>query len=458
MGGMFGGGAAAPTPIDYNAQYNAALKAYPKIAAQQLQYSPYFNQQALGQAVNTAALFSGDPTQQYNYTPITEKDKKGNITITGMTKTPGEMTAGNDYTKRADQVINQTMTQGTGALMDTGNRINDLGSTANVLADRAAQFANGPTALDSQIANAGANALNVRADQVSMPDQIRNVDALYGRAATTGSGRLGNSLLQQAQDQLATGGRLSPEALRNASQQAAASFSQRGLGTGAGAAAAEILNRDAATNARLQQYQNFAQGVQAQDVSRRQANTAAINQFGLANQQVGMQAQLANQSADQAMNQQTMAAQQANQSANMSMLAANRGYQIDSNNAVINSQINRGQYGIGMLGNTANLYGQAGGAYQNAAQLGYGGASALVNLDPMQRAMGIGVNLGTSTQGQTGSMINSAVDNAFNTASFNTNMQASMYNSAKNNNGAMLGSGIGAAGTIAGAGITAVAL
>lgn len=131
-----------------------------------------------------------------------------------------------------------------------------------------------------------------------------------------------------------------------------------------------------------------------------------------------------------------------------------------------NAQNNRYNTASGLLGNTANLYGQAGGAYQNAAQLGFGGANALVNLDPYQRALGTGVQLGSGIQGQSGQMIGNAYASgqqlAGDVASFNTNMQASMYNSALNNNaalgaastaanGQLLGSGIGALGSIGGA-------
>jgi hypothetical protein len=340
MGGMFGGGAAAPVPIDYNAQYAAALKAYPKIAAQQLEYSPYFSQQALGQVNNVAALLSGDPMEQYNMTPVLGKGGK----VIGMTQTPTGMSAGNDYTKRADQVINETMTRGTDALIDTGNRINSLGDQLNAVAGQAQQAAlAGPTSIEQGLYN-------------------------------------------QAESDLALGSRLNPEEERAAAQQASSAYAMRGLGTGNSAAAADLLNRYQYGQGRLQQRQQ-----------------AAAN----------------------------------------------------ANTLLQNAQNNRYATAGSMIGNTANLYGQAGGAYQNAAQLGYGGASALVNLDPMQRAMGIGVNLGTSTQGQTGSMINSAVDNAFNTATYNQNMQASMYNSANNSSSGLLGAGIGAAGTIGSSAIMA---
>jgi|GEM_PF-3414785 len=115
---------------------------------------------------------------------------------------------------------------------------------------------------------------------------------------------------------------------------------------------------------------------------------------------------------------------------------------------------------LGMLGNTANIYGQGGGAYQNATQLGFGGANALVNLDPYQRALGTGVQLGSGILGQTGQMIgntyNQALGMAGNVSSFNTNMQASMYNSALNNNAATAAADKAMWGQIAGAGIGAI--
>ena len=116
----------------------------------------------------------------------------------------------------------------------------------------------------------------------------------------------------------------------------------------------------------------------------------------------------------------------------------------------------------GLLGQTANLYGQAGGAYQNAASLGFGGANALVNLDPYQRAMGTGVQLGSGIQSNNGQMIGNAYNNATqlagNVASFNTNMQASMYNSALNNNAAMSGAQTAANGQLMGAGVGALGM
>lgn len=140
----------------------------------------------------------------------------------------------------------------------------------------------------------------------------------------------------------------------------------------------------------------------------------------------------------------------------------------DYGNALYQQRLGNANAAQGMLGNAGNLYGQAGGAYQNAAQLGFGGANALVNLDPYQRALGMGVQLGSGIQGQSGQMIgnayNQGTEMAGNVATFNANMLDTRYNSYMNNqaalgaaktssNGAMMGAGIGAAGMIGGAAI-----
>jgi hypothetical protein len=279
---------------------------------------------------------------QIKYYPQMEKLQLGTVAKIG-----GNLD--NAYTRQAKGVIDTTLQQGATALADTGNRINALGDLS------------GAVALDAQ-----------------------------GRALA-GANSIEQNLYDNAASDLALGRSLNAEEARNASQAARGAFAARGLGVGSGAAAAEILNRAAASDARYQQ---------------RLAN-----------------AQAANQTREQGI--------QGRQSA-----------------------------ALGMLGNTANIYGQGGGAYQNAAQLGFGGANALVNLDPYQRALGTGVQLGSGILGQTGQMIgntyNQALGMAGNVSSFNTNMQASMYNSALNNNAATSAANNAMWGQIAGSAIGAV--
>ena len=65
-------------------------------------------------------------------------------------------------------------------------------------------------------------------------------------------------LQRQATSELALGRSLSPEQERQATQQARAGMSARGLGVGTGALAAEILNRDAYASQREADRRNFA--------------------------------------------------------------------------------------------------------------------------------------------------------------------------------------------------------
>lgn len=263
----------------------------------------------------------------------------------------------NDYTTQAKGVIDTTLQQGATALADTGNRINALGDLSSQVSSQAQQRAMaGPTSIEQ---------------------------GLYDRAASD----------------LALGSALNPEEERAAAQQAGNAYAMRGLGTGASAAAADLLNRYQYGQSRLQQ---------------RLGNAQAANQT----MEQGMQG--------------------------------------------------RQNTAAGLLGQTANLYGQAGGAFQNAANLGFGGANALVNLDPYQRALGVGVQLGSGIQSNNGQMIGNAYNQALgmagNVASFNVNRQDSLYNSAMNNNasmsagnqasnGQMIGAGVGAVGMLGAAGI-----
>jgi hypothetical protein len=66
------------------------------------------------------------------------------------------------------------------------------------------------------------------------------------------------ALYDQGERELALGRSLSPEQIRESQQSARAAFAARGLGTSAGSAATEILNRDAMASARERERQGFA--------------------------------------------------------------------------------------------------------------------------------------------------------------------------------------------------------
>lgn len=81
------------------------------------------------------------------------------------------------------------------------------------------------------------------------------------------------SLNQQAQAQLDTGGRLTPQMQRLVDQQTRGAFAARGMAYSNPALVTEFLNRDIYSQQRLAQAQQFAQNVQNQ-------NLASYNTFG----------------------------------------------------------------------------------------------------------------------------------------------------------------------------------
>jgi hypothetical protein len=89
-------------------------------------------------------------------------------------------------------------------------------------------------------------------------------------AAASSPNAIEGELQRQAEEELALGRSLTPEQLRDATQSARAAFAARGLGTSAGSSAAEILNRDAYGQQRLDARRGFAAGVNQMDLARRQ--------------------------------------------------------------------------------------------------------------------------------------------------------------------------------------------
>jgi hypothetical protein len=163
---------------------------------------------------------------------------------------------------------------------------------------------------------------DVSGAQITDTPQIGAINAARVRnisAQQVGQGQLGQSLYQTAQDRLATNGRLSSEASRDAVQSARAGYAARGMATGNSALAGELLNRDRYSQQRFQQDGTFASGVQNSDVSRQQQNSALSLDAARANQAKSAQLSLANQAAG-------MDAARANQAATLGVNQANAGY------------------------------------------------------------------------------------------------------------------------------------
>jgi hypothetical protein len=94
-------------------------------------------------------------------------------------------------------------------------------------------------------------------------DRVTGIgDRLLGQAGQINTQETGleSELRRQAMDDLALGRSLSPEQMREAAQSTRQAFAARGLGTGMGSAAAEILNRDRFATQRQDQRRAFAMG------------------------------------------------------------------------------------------------------------------------------------------------------------------------------------------------------
>jgi hypothetical protein len=167
-------------------------------------------------------------------------------------------------------------------------------------------------------------------------------------------------LQRQAQEELALGRSLSPEQERAAQQSARGAFAARGLGTSAGSAAAEILNRDSAAQQRLDQRRQFALGANSLDLARRQRRIGLAGAYGdMDPYRQGMNAafQLGGATLDR--------------STNMASNAFNNSLQTAGNVETFNRNMQASQYNSWM-NNNASLQAASmqAGAMNNAATMG----------------------------------------------------------------------------------------
>jgi hypothetical protein len=255
----------------------------------------------------------------------------------------------------------------------------------------------------------------------------------------------------------------------NTGQFNAGNQQQMALANMANSQQANLANFDFDTNRAMTNAQMMQQSQQFNAANQQQASLAN-QQTGLsaalANQQTGLQIGLTDASFRQAANAANFDAannrafteagyrQQAslaNQDANQRQVEMNRAFLQNANQSGINSQISRGGYAMGALGQTANLYGQQAGAYQNAAGLGINIANQSMANDPYMRAFAPGTSIGGSTLGTSANMIGNtwsgATQMAGNVASFNANMLDSRYNSYQNNQAALQGAQMQAGAT-----------
>ena len=138
--------------------------------------------------------------------------------------------------------------------------------------------------------------INAQATKMAgLGDTIANISM---QTAGQGPSSIEQELYRQAEADLGQGRSLSAAELRDAQQSARAALGARGLGTSAAGTATEILNRDAAAQAREAARRNFAGAVNQQYFQNRMAlRDQAANQAALAGNMMGNASNVYGQSA-----------------------------------------------------------------------------------------------------------------------------------------------------------------
>lgn len=236
-----------------------------------------------------------------------------------------------------------------------------------------AMMVNADTGYDRVNGNLGFDRVNASTgfDRVRAQQGDIGLSSATQRMLTGGPSDIQRSLEDQARGDLALGGSLSQEQVRNSQQAAREAGAARGLINSNSTVAAEILNRDAASNARLNERRGFAAAVDqkgfgerqqgfanalgvsnafqnygAQNLSAQQSNLGAqlqgnaqMLQAGIANQgarqasnALNLQGQLGNQDARARANALGLQGQMANAANNLSAQQANQGRDLTMNN------------------------------------------------------------------------------------------------------------------------------
>lgn len=106
-------------------------------------------------------------------------------------------------------------------------------------------------------------------------------DRIYGQLESMGPSQIEQELTRQAMADLSLGGKLSAEQTRDSEQASRAAMQARGLSRGLPAAVLEVMNREGASQARLDARRGFAGAVDAyaqnREVSDRAFSQSALN-------------------------------------------------------------------------------------------------------------------------------------------------------------------------------------
>jgi len=432
---------AQPSPRDYASEQAAILaQSEAAAAAQQTSIlgsiSPYYRQLARADQqyqAGQAQFLSSSPYQSYTTGSLSY--------LQGLAQSATQSGYGNAAFYRT--IGEQAAAQGSQA----ERRFMDQGDQAMQIADRSAAEVRGAADTIGAVGNdAYARSERYAGDVAGYANTFRG---LGDTAVSQLNSDLGMQLEKQAAADLALGKSLSAEDQRLASQSARGAFAARGLATGEGGAAAEILNRDAYGTARQDQRRSFATQINELSNAERARRLQLGGSFYGSAQ--GALAQAAG--IDQSGRQIQLGALNSRASLyNAAGATQLQGAQLRG--SLYGSAQQAQQFGLGML---SDSYRAAGASEAQGLQTAQQSASAIGNLsvagDPYRAA---GTGYGTSLLGQVGTLYSNAAGSQQNYGAdlYNTNlnMQASLHNTQLNNEAALQSAQEQAAATSAAAG------
>jgi hypothetical protein len=306
---------APDTAREYQESLNTYLNKAPQLYAEESQYQPLYNQMQQGIQGSNIDFYSraienqmpgaqfalqgtqnqaiGNAAQQY-------QQYVGGINQMVMNANPqlqqlqnlaqGQIASGSTADPTLSGLLASTQQQTPGQVA----QLQGLASQARTMFDPTNQqlqgISNQVGGLTGQAVGqiqgiAGQAAANTRSD-------------IFNQTKGAVMGQLGNldpvtqQLSDMAQQQLSLGGQVSQQGLQDASQAARAAYAARGMLNSTGSIAAEVLNRDAVQQARLQQRQQFASGVAGlvgTETQQRTQNAMGLTQADIAATQANQQ-------------------------------------------------------------------------------------------------------------------------------------------------------------------------
>jgi hypothetical protein len=299
---------APDTAAEYQQSLNTYINRAPQLYGEESTYQPLYNQMQQGimgsnidfysraiegQMPGAQAALQGtqnmaiaNAMQQYGQYAggISQATLAANPQLQQLqTLAQGQITAGSSADPTLSGLLATTQQQTPGQVQ----QLQDLATRAGTMFDPTNQQLQG---LSNQVGGLTGQAVG-QIQGIAGQAAADTRSDIFNQTKGAVMGQLGNldpvtqQLSDMAQQQLSLGGQVSQQGLQDAAQAARAAYSSRGMLNSTGSIAAEVLNRDAVQQARLQQRQQFASGVAGlvgTETQQRTANAMGLTQADIA--------------------------------------------------------------------------------------------------------------------------------------------------------------------------------